>query len=135
MANEAIIRNKLSDFAVDFTCADGTGIEKGALLALTDARTAVASTTAGEPIAGIAAREKIANDGRTTISVITGPVIVDVYASGAIDIGAPLMSAGVQNEVKVASANISGARCIGYALEAASDTEVFQAYFRVGGGF
>ena len=52
----------------DYTVADGTGIEKGALLALTDPRTAILASSAAQPLAGIAAREKIANDGRTRLA-------------------------------------------------------------------
>lgn len=132
MTFEAELRDRLEN-PIDFTCADGTGIEKGTLLKLTDPRTASASNGAGDIIAGIAAREKIANDGRTRIPVFTRGIF-DMYASGAINAGAPVMSAGVSNEVKLATNGLSGAAIIGYALETASDTEVIQIMFRVGGG-
>ena len=47
---------------VAFTCADGTGIEKGSILKLADPNTV--SITAGDtdPVAGIAAEEKRRND-------------------------------------------------------------------------
>ena len=136
MADEAIIRDRL-DIAIDFTCADGTGIEKGALLALTDPRTAIAPTAAGQALAGIAAREKIANDGRTQIAVYRKGIF-DMRASGAIAIGAPVMAAVTPNTNFVIAAPVasaySGASFLGHALEAADDSEVVQIYVNVGGG-
>ena len=128
MTNEAIKRYAESDIA-DYTVADGTGIEKGALLALTDARTAVLASSASQPIAGIAAREKIANDGRTKLAVCRRGDF-DMVASGAITVGSPVVSAttGSLNYVMTAAGlnGISGAQIIGYALETASDNETIQ---------
>ena len=55
--------------AVSFVVADGTGIEKGTLLKLTDNMTAIITDGAGNMIAGIAAEEKISGDGKTEIGV------------------------------------------------------------------
>ena len=54
---------------VPFTCADNTGIEKGALLILTDPATVATTTGDTDEIIGIAAEEKVANDGKTKIPV------------------------------------------------------------------
>ena len=129
MANEAIKRysNSSGDGNViqDYNVADGTGIEKGTLLKLTDPRTAIASSGKGDMIAGICAREKVANDGRTRISVHRQGDF-DMVASGAIVVGASVMSAGDVNEIMAAGALVSGAAIIGYALETASSTETIQ---------
>lgn len=129
MANEAIKRYSESyagDVVQDFTVADGTGIEKGALLKLTDPRTAIIASAAGDVCCGIAAREKIASDGRTQLSVHRRGDF-DMVASGAITVGHPVMAAGVPaNTVKAATSAQSGAAIIGYALETAADAEVFQ---------
>jgi hypothetical protein len=113
--------------AQDYTCADGTGIEKGTLLKLTDPRTVIITSAAGDRIAGVAAREKIANDGRTRIAVLRQGDF-DMVASGAITVGDPVQSAGVPaNTVMTAVAGgVSGCSIIGYALETASDAEVIQ---------
>ena len=66
MAGEHTLVTELEP-PVSFTCADGTGIEKGTLLKLTDPMTAIATSGAGDAIAGVAAAEKIANDGNTKI--------------------------------------------------------------------
>lgn len=134
MANEAILRERFEN-AMDFTVADGTGIEKGALCALTDPRTAIlVSGTTAQPLAGIAAREKIASDGRTQLALYRRGVF-DMVASGAIRIGAAVASAGTPaNQVLEAGVTASGACVLGYALETASDGETIQILVDVGCG-
>lgn len=136
MANEAILRDRLED-PMDFIVADGTGIEKGAVLKLTDPRTAIITSANGDKIAGIAAREKIANDGRTRLAVFRRGVF-DMVASGAISVGNAVVSAGSialdVNKVYNAPVTSSGASIIGHALETASDGETFQVYVNVGIG-
>ena len=136
MANEAILRERFED-PINFTVADGTGIEKGQLCALTDPRTAIACSAAGQPIAGIAAREKIASDGRTSLALYRRGIF-DMLASGAITVGDPVMSAATgtfTNSIKtMTGATASGAVCLGYALETFSDGEVGQVLVSVGGG-
>lgn len=132
MAFEAQIRDRLAD-PIDFTVADGTGIEKGTLLKLTDPRTAIASSAQADAIAGIAAREKVASDGRTRLSVYTKGIF-DMYASGAITVGHAVESAGADNHVIAAAATSSGASIVGYALETAADDELFQVFVDIGKG-
>ena len=43
MANEAVITDRLEN-PIDYTVADGTGIEKGTLLKATNTRTAIISS-------------------------------------------------------------------------------------------
>jgi hypothetical protein len=134
MANEAIKRyaeSSQGDVVHDFTVADGTGIEKGAILALTDPNTAVLASATKQPIAGIAAREKIASDGRTRLG-LHKKGIFDLTASGAITVGAAVQIADdvgtYPNHVMAAEAASagSGAVIIGYALETAAAAEVIQ---------
>src|SRR3990167_1126848 len=134
MANEALLR-LLTHEAVPFTVADGTAITKGALLALTDPRTAVLATTAGQAIAGIAAADKVASDGQTEIAVYTNGWF-DVIASGAIVIGGPIThgTTGSLNYVSGAANTsvISGAAICGHTLETASDNESVLCQFNLG---
>jgi hypothetical protein len=135
MANEALLRDRFEN-AIDFTCADGTGIEKGALLKLTDPRTAIISTAAADKLAGIAGREKIASDGRTQIAVYRRGIF-DMVASGAIAVGEAVQSAastGFSNTIMKAAVTSSGACILGYALETASDAETIQILVDVGCG-
>lgn len=129
MANEATLRD-FQENPIDFTVADGTGIEKGTLLKLTDPRTAIISTASGDPCAGIAAVEKVASDGSTRLSVYKRGIF-DMTASGAITAGNYVGSAADTNYPNTVmftagAAKFSGAAVIGYALETASDGEVVQ---------
>jgi len=69
MANEATLVIETAP-PIAFTCADGTGIEKGTFLTLSDPMTVAATgANANAVVIGIAAAEKIANDGNTKIPV------------------------------------------------------------------
>lgn len=127
MANEAILRNRRTD-PHQFTVADGTGIEKGSVLKVTDPRTAAASDGLNDAVAGIAAREKVASDGRTQLAVFTpgSGNIFDMTASGSVTIGDPVISVGVNNLVEAGDASDKGLEILGYSLETASNAEVFQ---------
>lgn len=133
MANEASLRDRIED-PINFTVADGTGIEKGTLLKLTDPRTAIASTAKADPLAGILAREKVASDGRT-IAAVYRRGIFDMLASGAITVGGAVQSASdanYPNAVMAAAVTSSGAQILGTALETATDGETIQIFVEVG---
>lgn len=108
-----------------FACAAGTAITKYTLMGLTDARTAIAPTAAGQMLAGIAAFEKASTDTTSTSTTCWTQGVFDFLASGAITIGQKVMYAGGagSNEVMLASTLASGAQVLGYALETASDNE------------
>lgn len=67
MANEAVCYEKPTRFA-RYTCADGIGIAKGAVLALTSPNTASACAADNDVAAGIAWMEKVASDGTTEVT-------------------------------------------------------------------
>lgn len=117
MANEAtlVIETMLP---IPFVVADGTGIEKGTLLKLTDGMVAIATSGGGDMLAGIAAEEKIANDGKTTLGVYTQGIF-KMTADAAIVIGAAVMADGTANKIITSSAK-TGAAQLGYALETAA---------------
>ena len=129
MANEAVLKQWQED-PIDFIVGDSIGIEKGTILALEDARTASgAIALSARPIAGIARREKIANDGRTRLALFRKGVF-DISASGAIVVGDVVVFDDAPNHVKsldtAAGAHASGAQVLGTALETAADGEVIE---------
>ena len=132
MANEAQLRDRLEN-PIDFTVADGTGIEKGTILKLTDPRTAIASTGAADKLAGIAAREKIASDGRTRLAVYRKGIF-DLRCSGAVPVGEAVDSLGSYNYIRRAPVSSSGSSILGIALEDGSDAEFIQVFVNVGCG-
>ena len=128
MANEAILMIE-TELPIPMTVSNTVGIEKGALLTLSDPLTAAKATAAGAMVAGIASDEKIANDGMIKNGVYRRGIF-KVLASGTINVGEPVGFDGGQggnnyvysvNEV----AALSGARVAGIALETAADEETF----------
>jgi len=102
MANEARIVELLGNKGdpVRFTCDDATGIAKGAVMELTDPRTVKLNSAADKAVVGIAASEKVANDGQTSIAVYTnGIFILDTVAGGTAVLGGDVVMAGAGNEI------------------------------------
>ena len=132
MADEWVLTDRMED-PIDYVVADATGIEKGALLKLTNSGTAILATAAGDMCAGIAAREKVASDGRTQLAVFRRGIF-DMVASGAILVGAAVTACETANHVLSAAVTASGAAIIGHALETAAADEVIQIAVNVGAG-
>jgi hypothetical protein len=125
MASEAVLVYE-TELPIPFTCADNTGIEKGAILKMTDPMTAALADGDGDIIAGIAAEEKIADDGKTTIAVYRRGIFKVLAGAAGIAVGVALdthASTGATNEVAPAPAGAS--QILGIALETAADTETF----------
>jgi len=124
MASEATLVLETAP-PVPFTCANATGIEKGAILKMTDPRTCALADGDDDIIAGIAAAEKIASDGNTTIPVYREGWF-KVLAGTAISVGESVnthASTGATNEVAVCATNDQNV--LGIALETAADTDTF----------
>ena len=125
MANEATMRVRLDD-PIDFTVADGAGIEKGTILELTDPLTAAANNGSGDVFAGIAAMEKVNGDGRTRLSAYRRGIFDMTAAASAITTGQWVSTSGA-NLIKTATeAEIAAGKGIGIALEDATASEVIQ---------
>ena len=132
MANEALIRERLDD-PIDFVVADGAGIEKGTICILTDPRTAAASSTTAQVFAGVAAREKIINDGRTRLALFRRGVFDMTCNHGTgITAGEWVATSGANLIRTATAAEVAVGKGIGIALETASADEVIQV---MAGGF
>lgn len=126
MANEATLIVQYSH-PVNFTVADGTGIEKGAILTMSDPMTAATCTTDNAIVAGIAAAEKIASDGVTKLAVFRDGIF-KVTLSGSAAVGDPLATSaltGLSNTVHsvLNVLLLSGSKIIGTALETGTTGE------------
>jgi hypothetical protein len=118
MANEAILLQEYS-LPVNFTCADGTGIEQGAILKLSDSNTAALSDGDEDYVAGVLQTEKIASNGTTSASVYIDGVF-SVMVSGSVTAGQALAtssSADGDNILVAATATAVGAKTWGIARE------------------
>lgn len=125
MTNECVLIYELEP-PIPFTCDNTIGIEKGAILKLTDPMTASLADGDGDVIAGIAAEEKVANDGRTKIAVYRRGIFKGLAGTAITGIGAPIdthASTGATNEIALCAAGHDNQ--LGHALETVADTETF----------
>lgn len=120
MTSEAVLIYETAP-PIPMTCSNTTGIERGALLTLSDPMTAALCTVSNAATAGICAEEKIASDGKTKVPVYREGIF-KVTASGAITVGEAVV---FTNSNKVAWAGVNAEHVAGMALETAADTETF----------
>lgn len=127
MANEATIIELLGNKGdpIRYTCADGNAIAKGALLVITDPRTVVVHSGADQPIAGIAAAEKVASDGSTTIAVYTNGIFdITAAAAGVTTVGARVAGSATANMTTAADASdLLQSSDVGYVMESQANDE------------
>ena len=130
MANEAKLVFETA-LPIPFTVANGTGIEKGTLLAISDLMTAAAAVE-NDSIAGIAASEKIANDGNTKLGVYRQGIFrMAISGAGALTVGTTVAASG-SNCIKTATAANVGSDILGIALETGADTETILVELNIG---
>lgn len=111
---------------LSFTCADGVAIPKGSILKLADPNTVSLAAGDTDVVVGVAAEEKIASDGITSIAVYTRGIFKGFAGAGGVTAGDALITdsaTGAQNEI--ATADVNSAQILGRAHETAADTESF----------
>lgn len=111
---------------IPFTCADGTGIEKGAVLKITDPFTVATTAGDNDAVIGIAAEEKVANDGKVKIGVYTTGIFKGYAGAAGVTVGKGIITdtgTGAANEL--VDADATSTNLLGIALETATDTQSF----------
>jgi len=134
MANEAVIIELLGHTKgrpIRFACADATAIPKGTLCTIDNPRLAV-PMAADTDFEGIAASEKVANDGQESISLYTHGIFDLKSDANGITAGASCDANGI-NIIVTSDANgrLKAGRVI--ALETAGANEVIACL--MGSGF
>lgn len=119
MANEATLVFR-TELPIPFTVADAATIEKGSLLKMTDPMTAIIVSGAADSFAGIAAVEKIANNGETKLGVYRRGIF-KMMLSGSATVGDNLVVSSSVNFVQVGT--YSGGKSVGIALETGTTGE------------
>jgi len=113
---------------VRFTVANTLAIEKGDILRLKEPRTASGclASDVGVPFCGIAAEEKVASDGATSIGVWTKGIF-DCVIDTALPAGSMLRISGCNELGYLAAsgiASVSGGEIVGKLLEDSAAGEV-----------
>ena len=114
---------------IPFTVADGGAIPKGTICELEDLMTAAVSE-ADDRVAGVAATEKIASDGKVRLGCFREGFFKGT-AAGTINIGDTIALSG-SNVLKVATATNVSSETVGIAMEAAGNGETFIFELRPG---
>ena len=125
MANEAILIIETGS-AIPFTVAEDAGIEKGAVCMLSDLMTAATATGDEDYVAGIAASEKIADDGKVRLGLFREGIFKMVL-SGTINAGEAVSThvatGGAANLIHRAPITASGSQTLGIAMETGAEGE------------
>jgi len=131
MANEAVLITE-TELPISVTVANGAGIEKGTILEMTDPRTGAANDGTGDIVIGIAAQEKVASDGKTTLACYQGGIFDLTCSAGAgVTLGAHVATSGANLIRDATEAEIAAGKSLGIALETGSADEVVQVKVRI----
>lgn len=125
MANETTLVWE-TQLPIPMTCADGTGIEKGAILKMGDLMTVALADGDGDVVAGIAAEEKIASDGKVKIGVYRGGIFKGFAGTGGVTVGLAIdTDASTSDSNELANAPVTTGNFVGIAFETATSAESF----------
>ena len=127
MANELVIVELLGNQGdpIEYTCLDNTGIAKGTVMELEDLRTVKKVSAGDKPLAGVAAHEKVADDGATTISVYTNGIFKAVCHT-ASTVGMQQVADDASNKLNdLDTLDAETGDVIGYALETATTDQTY----------
>ncbi len=125
MANEVAVLMVETHLAVQMRVDDALAVPKGSSLDLDSGLTVTIADTNGDVFAGIAAEEKIANDGKTQIAVYRDGIFKCVAGTGGVTIGLPVGIVALNAYTDTAAGDNEIGANFGQALETAADTEFF----------
>jgi hypothetical protein len=127
MANALAILILETELPIAMTCADATGIEKGQCLKISDPFTVAATAAANDAFGGIAAEEKIANDGKTKIAVYRKGIFLLEAGTTGVTVGVPMKIEANNEFTDVVGGDAELARVWGTSLETAVNGEFYLA--------
>ena len=125
MANSMAILMVETDLPIMMTCANSGGIEKGQCLKLTDPFTVAATAGANDIFGGIAAEEKITNDGKTKIAVYRQGIFNVESGTTGTTVGKSVKIEANNEFTDVAADNSDLGYVWGKALETSTNGELF----------
>lgn len=119
-----------TELPISITVDNTVGIEKGTILKMADLFVGSAGSADNDIFAGIAAEEKIANDGKTKLAVYFGGVFKLTVGSGAVTFGLTVVHDDAANTIKnsQADSDLADGYIIGKALETGSTGEEVLVY-------
>lgn len=126
MADECVLIEEWSP-PTSGTCADGTGIEKGAVLMRSDPDTVATTTGDTDAVAGICAFEKIASNGQTKCSYWTTGKFRGTAGVAGVTAGMAIITdTATSSANRLVVADVNSEHIVGIALETATNGETFK---------
>ncbi len=126
MADELTLRVRTGE-PVDFTVSDGTAIVKGTLCKMTDGRVAVESDGDTDIVAGVAARDKVASDGRTQLAMFREGIFEGTAGVAGVTVGSAIITDSATSSAnRLVNADVNSENIVGIALETATSGNTFQ---------
>lgn len=125
MTDESILIHETGS-PIPFTVSNGAGIEKGAVLILTDPMTAATATGDGDEVAGVAAAEKINGDGITKLAVYREGIFKGTAGVAGVTVGKAIQTdVGTSSANRLVDVDAGTVDILGVALETATSGETF----------
>lgn len=121
-----------TEVPIPMTCAEGTDIPKGTILKLTNPYTVAASGADNDLFGGVAAEEKIADDGKATIAVYRGGIFKVEAGSSGVTVGKQVVIEAANEFTDYTTLDDEKGYVFGNALETATNGQFF--LLELGGG-
>ena len=124
MANEAVLMIE-TELPIMMNVGDSTAIEKGSILKLNDLMVVTVSAADNDVFGGIAAEEKIANDGKTKVAVYMGGLFRLKDSGAGMTLGGDCAIAGVNTVASVTSLDDEKGYVVGKVMETVGAGDTF----------
>ena len=121
MADEHVLKIE-TELPINFTCATGTTIEKGAMCMMTDGMVAATSTGDTDIVAGVAQSEKLAAEtSQNSVAIYRGGIFTAVAGVAGVTFGKALITdVGTSSANRLVDADLNSANVVGICLETAA---------------
>lgn len=121
MADEHVLKVE-THIPVNFTCATGTTIEKGAMAMMTDGMVAATSTGDTDIVAGVVQSEKLAADTtQNSVAIYEGGYFTAVAGVAGVTFGKALITdTATSSANRLVDADVNSENLVGYCLETAA---------------
>jgi len=125
MADECILKVE-TEIPVTMNATDGVGIEKGAVLKLTNPNTASLSNGDTDACGGIAQSEKIASDGTASVSVYKGGIFEGTAGIAGVTVGSAIITdSSTSGANRLVNADVNSENIVGRCLQTATSGNRF----------
>ena len=121
MADEHILKIE-THIPVNFTCATGTTIEKGAMCKMTDGMVAIKSDGDTDIVAGVVQSEKLAAEtSQNSVSIYEGGYFTAVAGVAGVTFGKALITdSSTSSENRLVDADVDSENIVGYCVQTAA---------------